>query len=201
MLRELSDPNVAPTTVNVACIALAKLFDTAPGAAVLPSTLPYASAALQSPVAALRRLAAQQLGRLLVAAGAEAGTREGALELLLRALQDEEVAVAAGAEAGLKQLGRPAAQGREPGLAALLGSGTPAGQSLRQLAVCADPLLRMRSLTLLVALAAQSPAAAAAVTASGLLEPLLAELQDPGGCSPMTIRQPAAAPFAGWAAV
>lgn len=57
----------------------------------------------------------------------------------------------------------------------------PAAQALRRLAACDDPLLRMRCLTLLVALAAQSPAAAAAVRQSGLLGPLLEELRDPGG--------------------
>ena len=161
-------------TIEDACAALAKLFATAHGASLLPSILPYAAAVLQSPSAPLRRLAVQQLGRLLAAGGGE--QQPQALDLLLRALADEDVGVASDAEAALKQLGAPPLER----LAPLLSPGTPGGAALRALAGSADPVLRMRSLTLLVALAAASPAAAQAVRQSGLLEPLLQELQDPG---------------------
>lgn len=153
---------------------------------------PYAAVAAQSPSAPLRRLAAQQTGRLLAAgAGVDAAGQHQAADLLLRALQDSDVGVASAAEAGLRQLASPAhaaaavatQQGQQQGspLAALLAGGSPAGQALRRLAACDDPVLRLRALTLLVALASQSPAAAAAVRQSGLLEPLLEELRDPGG--------------------
>lgn len=174
--RELGGPHVDDATIEDACAALAKLFATAHGAALLPSIPPYAAAALQSPSAPLRRLAVQQLGRLLVAGPAAGEQQPQTLEMLLRALADEDVGVASDAEAGLKQLGTPPVDR----LALLLGPATPGGAALRALASSADPVPRMRSLTLLVALAAASPAAAQAVRESGLLEPLLRELQDPG---------------------
>ena len=102
------------------------------------------------------------------------------LDLLMAALQDPEVGVTSAAEAALRQLGRPQA-GVQALLPQLLRREHPWGGALAALAACHDPLLRMRALTLLVALAAASPAAAAAVRRSGLLEPLLAELEDPGG--------------------
>lgn len=173
VFRELSGPQVDGATIEDACAALAKLFATAHGASLLPSILPYAAAALQSPSAPLRRLAVQQLGRLLAASGGE--QQPQALDLLLRALADEDVGVASDAEAALRQLSAPPLER----LAPLLSPGTPGGAALRALAGSADPVLRMRSLTLLVALAAASPAAAQAVRQSGLLEPLLQELQDP----------------------
>ncbi|KAL4452301.1 hypothetical protein ABPG75_007963 [Micractinium tetrahymenae] len=188
IFRELSAPDAAPATIDATCAALSKVFDTVYGSSLLPGVLPYAATAAQSPSAPLRRLAAQQTGRLLAAgSGADAATQQQAADLLLQALQDSDVGVASLAEAGLKQLASPAqaataaAAQQQQGspLAMLLSGGTPAGQALRRLAACDDPVLRMRSLTLLVALAAQSPAAAAAVRQSGLLEPLLDELRDP----------------------
>ena len=211
--RELSNSDVAPSTIEDTCQALGKVFQTlhgerqqpcqavvavqqrshfiarlkrptcppaglTAGASLLSGILPYATAALQSPSAPLRRLAVQQAGRL-----AAAQATQPCIELLLKALQDPEVGVASEAEAGLTQLASPqaqAAQGQEL-LPLLLSPQQAGGAALRRLAASADPVLRMRSLTLLVALASQSPRAAAVVQQSGLLEPLLEELQDPGG--------------------
>jgi hypothetical protein len=126
----------------------------------------------------LRRLAVQQLGRLLVAPAPE--SQDACLDLLLSALQDADVGVASLSEAALRQLGRPEAAARQR-LPLLLSQQHPCGLQLARLAGSADPVLRMRALTLLLALAAQSPAAGQAVQESGLLQPLLQELQDPGG--------------------
>lgn len=182
--RELSGPGVGPATITDAIQLLSKLFATATGSALLPSILPYASAALQAASPALRRLAVQQLGRLLApaASGGDGDAtleqqQQQALRLLVKALADEDVGVASDADAALKQLAAPPADR----LALLLDPQQPGGAELARLSASADPVLRMRSLTLLVGLAAQSPGAAQAVRASGLLEPLLQELQDPGG--------------------
>ncbi|KAL4441281.1 hypothetical protein ABPG77_011518 [Micractinium sp. CCAP 211/92] len=194
IFRELSAPAATAEVIDATCAALGKVFDTSYGASLLPGVLEYAAAAARSPSAPLRRLAAQQTGRLLAAgSGADAAGQQEAAGLLLQALQDSDVGVAVAAEAGLKQLASPAhvtaaaqqlqqqQQQQQQGgpLAMLLSAGSPARQALRRLAACDDPLLRMRCLTLLVALAAQSPAAAAAVRQSGLLESLLDELRDP----------------------
>ncbi|EFN54807.1 hypothetical protein CHLNCDRAFT_134792, partial [Chlorella variabilis] len=173
--RELSGPDVSASLMEDAAAALAKVFGTSYGASLLPSILPLAAAALQSPSVPLRRLAVQQLGRLVAA---QEEPPPACLDLLMAALQDPEVGVTSAAEAALRQLGRPQA-GAQALLPQLLRREHPWGGALAALAACHDPLLRMRALTLLVALAAASPAAAAAVRRSGLLEPLLAELEDP----------------------
>lgn len=153
---------------------------------MLPDILPYATAALQSPSAPLRRLAVQQAGRLVAAQASQPG-----IELLLQALQDADVGVASEAEAGLTQLASPqapttaAAQGQgqalgQDRLSLLLSPQQAGGAALARLVTSADPVLRMRSLTLLVALASHSPGAAVAVRQSALLEPLLGQLADWG---------------------
>ncbi|KAL4857298.1 hypothetical protein ACK3TF_002584 [Chlorella vulgaris] len=174
--RELSGPHVPASLVDTATQAFARIFATEYGASLLPSIPPYASAALQSPSALLRRLAVQQLGRLLVAPAPQ--SQEACLDLLLSALQDADVGVASVSEAALRQLGRPEAASQQR-LPLLLSRQHPCGSQLAQLAGSADPVLRMRALTLMLALAAQSPAAGQAVQGSGLLQPLLQELQDP----------------------
>lgn len=176
--RELSAPGVTPATIADATQLLSKLFSTATGAALLPSLGPYAAAALQGGAPPLRRLAVQQLGRLLAPGAGEvaASAQAQALELLVGALADDDLGAASDAEAALAQLAAPPA----PHLHALLGGGQAGGARLAALAGSADPVLRLRALTLLVRCAAQSPGAAAAVQGSGLLQPLLSELQDPG---------------------
>jgi hypothetical protein len=95
-------------------------------------------------------------------------------------LQDEDVGVAEQAEAALVVLGQPQAA-LQAQLPQLLSREHPCGAALAGLAGSEDPVLRMRALTLAVRLMAGSPQAAAALRASGLLEPLLEELRDPGG--------------------
>eukprot|EP00887_Chlorella_sp_A99_P007872 scaffold20.g7872.t1 len=162
VFRELTAPHVSSVLLDHGCTALRKLFDST-AANTLQSAAP----------APLRTLAVQLAARLAAGGAGAASEAQGqqAVELLLAAVGDEDVGVALQAERGLKQLAAAPA-----GLELLL---RQEQRRLRSMAASADPTLRARALTLVVALASASPAATAAVRDAGLLQPLVEELSAP----------------------
>ncbi len=154
---------------------------------MLPSAAAYAEAALNSPAHQIRRLACEQLGRLLSmtaeASGATTATTSAPAAAngnssqapalgpeqqrawacqLAGALADADTGVAQEADRALRAYASSSTQG----YAQLLDGDTPVGQKLAQLAGSRDATLRMRVFGLLVG-AAATPQAAEQLKASG----------------------------------
>jgi hypothetical protein len=181
--------------------ALSRAFKTRAGARALPEAETYARAALSAaPSPALRRLGAEQLGRLLALQQQDDDNGASASSIaaeLAAALSDPDSGVAAEAGAAL----RAHAASSPRAFGGLVDPLTEAGAALRALAEGGDAVARMRALSLLAgaaaaaaatrassgggAGAAAAPASSsccdltAALEESGLVRALMRELEDP----------------------